>query len=313
MSELDVTAWLLDADPAIRWQVMRDLTDAPADAVAAERARVATEGWGARLLALQADDGQWGGGVYNPKWTSTTYTMLLLRLLGLDPDAPQTRVAVARVHEGVTWERRGGRPFFGGEWETCVNSMVLVLGAYFRVSDELVDDLLARVLDEQLEDGGWNCQAPRRSRVASFNTTILALEALLEFERSIRSDPAIASARARGEEYLLERRLFRSRSTGEVIRPEWTRFSFPPQWHYDVLRGLDHLRSTGHAPDERCAEAIQLVRRRRQDDGRWLLQRTYPARTHFQMEDGDGEPSRWNTLRALRVLRWWDGGQSEQA
>jgi hypothetical protein len=285
---------------------MRDLADRPADIVAAERARVATEGWGARLLDLQDPDGQWGGGTYSPKWISTTYTMLLLRLLGLDPGSPEARAAVARVREGVTWEGRGGLPFFGGESETCVNSMVLVLAAYFRETGELVERLLERILDEQLADGGWNCRAPRRSRVASFNTTILALEALLEFERSIRRDPAIATARARGEEYLLERRLFRSRSTGEVIRPEWTRFSFPPQWHYDVLRGLEYFRSTGAPPDERCAEAVELVRHRRQADGRWLLQHTHRARTHFAMEDGDGEPSRWNTLRALRVLRWYD-------
>ena len=133
------------------------------------------------------------------------------------------------------------------------------------------------------------------------------LEGLLEYERSIAADPAIAAARARGEEYLLERRLFRSRSTGEVIRPDWTRFSFPPQWHYDVLRGLEYFRSTGQAPDARCGEAIELVRHRRRDDGRWPLQHTHRARTHFEMEDGDGKPSRWNTLRALRVLRWCRG------
>ncbi|MGR0219509.1 hypothetical protein [Agromyces sp. ZXT2-6] len=305
---MDVTEWLLDADPAIRWQVMRDLIDEPPESVAAERTRVATEGWGARLLALQAPDGQWGGGVYSPKWISTTYTMLLLRLLGLPPESAEARAAVTRVRDGVTWEGRGDKPFFGGERETCVNGMVLVLGAYFRVTGELVDELLGWLLGQQLDDGGWNCRAPQRSKRSSFNTTILALEALLEVERSTSADPAITAARLRGEEYLLERRLFRSRSTGEVIRPEWTRFSFPPQWHYDVLRGLDHLRATGRTPDERCAEAIELVRHRRQDDGRWLLQNTHRARRHFAMEGVDGTPSRWNTLRAMRVLRWYDGG-----
>lgn len=307
---MDVTEWLLDADPSIRWQVMRDLTDEPADVVAAERARVATDGWGARLLALQGPDGQWGGGTYSPKWISTTYTMLLLRLLGLDPDSPEALAATERVREGVTWGRTDRKPFFGGATETCVNGMTLVLGAYFGERGALVDGLLERLLGEQLDDGGWNCEAPRRSHVASFNTTILVLEALLEYERSIADRPEIAAARARGEEYLLERRLFRSRSTGEVIRPDWTRFSFPPQWHYDVLRGLEYFRSTGQAPDSRCDEAIELVRHRRRDDGRWLLQHTHRARTHFEMEDGDGEPSRWNTLRALRVLRWVEDAAS---
>ncbi|WP_400999317.1 hypothetical protein [Agromyces sp. GXQ0307] len=307
---MDVTEWLLDGDPSIRWQVMRDLTDAPADAVAAERARVAREGWGAGLLALQADDGQWGGGTYSPKWISTTYTLLLLRLLGLDPDSPEAVAAIARVRDGVTWEGRGGLPFFAGERETCVNSMVLVLGAYFHERGDHVDRLLEWLLGEQLDDGGWNCQAPRRSQKASFNTTILALEALLEVERSSGPDPIVAAARVRGEEHLLERRLFRSLTTGEVIRTPWTRFSFPPQWHYDVLRALDHLRSTGAPPDPRCDEAIDLVHRRRRADGRWPLQNTHPALRHFEMEDGDGRPSRWNTLRALRVLRWAEGGRA---
>ncbi|GAA1061020.1 hypothetical protein [Agromyces bracchium] len=305
---MDVTEWLLDADPSIRWQVMRDVTGASADAIAAERSRVAREGWGARLLSLQGDDGRWGGGTYSPKWVSTTYTLLLLRLLGLDPESSEAGRAIERVREGVTWEGRGGKPFFGGERETCVNSMVLVLGAYFRQPGPLLDALLERLLGEQLEDGGWNCQAPRRSHRASFNTTILALEAMLEVERSIGPDPAIAAARARGEAYLLERRLFRSRSTGEVIRPSWTRFSFPPQWHYDVLRALEYFRAAGAEPDERCDEAIGLVHGRRRADGRWPLQHTHPGLRHFEMEDGDGKPSRWNTLRALRVLAWHEGG-----
>jgi len=304
---VDVTEWLLDADPAIRWQVMRDLTDESADVVAAERARVATEGWGARLLALQGDDGQWGGGTYSPKWISTTYTLLLLRLLGLDPASDEARAAVDRVRERVRWQRRSSGPFFAGETETCVNSMVVALGAYF--GERSAGHLLLRewLLGEQLDDGGWNCEAPGRSRRSSFNTTILALEGLLEVEGSGQTDPAIAAARARGEEYLLERRLFRSRSTGEVINPTWRLFSFPPQWHYDVLRGLEYFRAAGARPDPRCAEAIDLVRGRRRSDGRWPLQHTHRARTHFEMEEGDGKPSRWNTLRALRVLRWYEG------
>lgn len=303
---MDVTAWLLDADPAIRWQVMRDLTDAPADEVAAERARVAAEGWGARLLALQGDDGQWGGGTYSPKWISTTYTLLLLRLLGLDPTSDAARAAVERVRAGVSWRGRGERPYFAGERETCVNSMVLALAAYFGVTGADTDRLTRHLLGERLEDGGWNCRAPLRSHRSSFHTTILGLEAMLEVERSIGPSPEIATARAGGEAYLLERHLFRSRSTGEVVDPVWRLFSFPPQWHYDVLRGLEYFRSTGAPPDERCAEAIDLVRRRRQADGRWLLQHTHRAKTHFRMEDGDGAPSRWNTLRALRVLRWYE-------
>ena len=303
---MEVTEWLLESDPAIRWQVMRDLTDEPADIVAAERARIATEGWGARLLELQGEDGQWGGGTYSPKWISTTYTLLLLRLLGLDPTSEEARAAVRRVRDGVRWRRSRG-PFFAGATETCINGMVVALGAYFGERSADQRRLLEWLLGEQLDDGGWNCEAPERSRVSSFNTTILALEGLLEVELAVGADPAITAARVRGEEYLLERRLYRSLATGAVIDPTWTRFSFPPQWHYDVLRGLEYFRAAGAPPDPRCGEAIDVVHSRRLSDGRWPLQHTHRARTHFEMEDGDGKPSRWNSLRALRVLRWYEG------
>jgi hypothetical protein len=305
---VDVTEWLLDSDPAIRWQVMRDLLDAPAEKVFAERDRVAAEGWGARLLALQDEHGQWGGGTYLPKWTSTTYTLLLLRHLGLDPASDAAHSALDRVRQGAVWPFHGGGPFFGGEMdETCINGMVLAIAAYFGETGAGIDRILERLFGAQLEDGGWNCQAPKRSRRSSFHTTISVLEGLLEYERSVSPDPAIAAARARGEEYLLERRLFRSLSTGAVINADWTLFSFPPRWHYDVLRGLDYFREAAGPPDHRCAEAIELVHQRRRDDGRWPLQHTYRAQTHFAMEAGDGKPSRWNTLRARRVLRWYEG------
>jgi hypothetical protein len=309
---VDVLDWLLDSDPAIRWQVLRDLAGVPAPEVRAERARVATEGWGARLLALQGDDGQWDGGTYVPSpydgteegqpWTATAYSLLLLRDLGLDPRSDQARRAVARVKAGSRWEE-GGQRFFDGEVEPCINGMVVALGAYL---GEDVDGVVARLLGEQLDDGGWNCEAERGSTRSSFGTTINVLEGLLEHERATGGSPASVDARRRGEEYLLERRLLRRRSTGELIADSWLSFSFPPRWHYDALRGLEHFRSAGDPPDARVAEAVEAVRSKRQADGRWLLEDTHPGRVHFAMEDGDGRPSRWNTLRALRVLDWYE-------
>ena len=302
---MTVVEWLLDADPSIRWQVLRDLTDAPADVVAAERARVASEGWGARLLALQAPDGQWGGGDYAPKWISTTYTLLLLRHLGIDPASDATGTAVARVRQRVLGQAR--HPFFAYRGETCITGMVLALAAYFaEPSDEAVGWLLA----EQLEDGGWNCETVRGSRRSSFNTTISVLEGLLEYEQARGGVvPEVRAARERAHEYLLERRLLRSRSTGEVINRRWTLFSFPPRWHYDVLRGLEHFRAAGGEPDPRLDEAIAHVRSKRQPDGTWPLEDVYAGRVHFALEE-DGKPSRWNTLRALRVLRWYEGARA---
>ena len=299
---MNVVDWLLDSDPAIRWQVMRDLLDEPANVVAAERARVATEGWGARLLALQGADGQWAGGTLFPLWTGTTYTLVLLREMGLDPTSEQARRAVAPVRANSRWEE-GNQLFFEGEVEPCINGKAVAIGAYF---GEDVQAIVDRLVGEQLQDGGWNCEAERGSTRSSFHTTISVLEGLLEHERATGGSDAVRAARLHGQEYLLERQLLRRLSTGEVVKPAFLLFSFPTGWHYDVLRGLDYLRRAGVAPDERCAEAIALVNMRRCADGRWLLQNTHPGEVHFQMEEGDDKPSRWNTLRALRVLRWWE-------
>ena len=313
---MTVIDWLLDSDPAIRWQVMRDLNGASKGEVAAERARVATEGFGARLLALQVDDGRWGGAAWNRGWDSTMHVLMLLRDMGLDLASDQARRAVGLVRDRVTWQGCGpqecdGNAFFEGEVEPCINGQVAAVGAYF---GQDVRGIVDRLLGEQLPDGGWNCEAPERSTRSSFNTTICVLEALLEYERAGNGTPVVTEARLRGQEYLLERRLFRRRSTGQVIERDrkggaaWTRFAFPTWWHYDVLRGLDYLRSAGVPPDERAAEAIELVASKRDGDGRWLLETRYPGLMPVETDEGEGRPSRWNTLRALRVLRWYERG-----
>ena len=311
---MTVLDWLLDSDPAIRWQALRDLAAAPAEIVAAERARVATDeaGWGARLLALQGEDGQWEGGALFPAeraesgtgqpWTATAYSLVLLHDFGVDPHRDTVRRAVMQVREHCRWEH-AGQPFFSGEVEPCINGMTVVLGAYF---DQDVDGVVARLVDEQLEDGGWNCEVENGSVRSSFHTTIRVLEGLLAHERVTGGSAESIAARHRGEEYLLERKLFRRKSTGDVVDPAYLQFSFPTRWHYDVLRALEHFRSVGDPPDPRVDEAIELLRSKRQPDGAWLLENTHPGAVHFALEAGDGRPSRWNTLRALRVLRWYE-------
>lgn len=304
---MDVSAWLLDADPSIRWQVMADLLGAPAEEVAAERARVATEGWGARLLALQDERGYWGGDEYGEDHdrTSVAWTLHLLRRLGLDPRSPQAVAAVVRVRDGVTWHYWDDRPFFSGEVEPCINGGVLALAAYFGQLGAGSEEILERLLAEQRDDGGWNCAAPESER-SSFDTTLCVLEGLLEHERASGGGgvPALAEARRRGEEYLLERHLFRRLSTGELVQPRYRNFSFPPYWFYDVLRALDYFRAAGSPPDPRTTDAVELVLAKRDDDGRWRSGVTWPGDVHFPVDAPEGEPSRWNTLRALRVLRW---------
>lgn len=292
---------------------MRDLADAPAEIVAAERARVATEGWGARILTLPGEDGQWEGGATFPAhspgitaegqpWTATAYSLVLLYDCGVDPQCRPVREAVTRVKENCRWEYNG-EPFFSGEVEPCINGMAVVLGAYF---EQDVNGIVARLISEQLEDGGWNCEAENGSVRSSFHTTIRVLEGLLEYERRTGGSAESIGARRRGEEYLLERKLFRRKSTGAVVHPDWVKFSFPTRWHYDVLRGLEYFRAAGDPPDPRLDEAIDLLRSKRQSDGTWLLENTYAGAVHFALEQGDGRSSRWNTLRALRVLRWYE-------
>ena len=312
---MSVIGWLLEGDPAIRWQVLRDLTDAPAGEVAAERARVEHDGWGARLLALEEPSGLWDGGACFPAaytggepgqpWTATMHTLQTLQLLGLDPASRSARRAAGLVAENGRWEHAGQR-YFDGEVEPCINGRTLETGAYFGVD---VAALAGRILPERLADGGWNCEAERGSVRSSFDTTINVLDGLLAFERAAGGSAQVRAARRSGEEYLLERGLFRRKSTGAVVRPEYLEFAFPYYWHYDVLRALDYFRHSGADPDPRMAEAVAVVQARRQPDGRWLLGQVHPGRVHFDLEGGAGTPSRWNTLRALRVLKWWDGGQ----
>ena len=305
--------WLLDSDPAIRWQVMRDLTDEAPKAIAADRARVANEGWGAKLLALQAPDGNWGGPKEDRGLLITLYSLVALMEFGLDPDSEQARKMIDRVDKRLVFKPLNNRPFLQGETEPCINGRILTVGAYFT---EPNDALARHLLREQLEDGGWNCEAVEPSakrplsRRSSFHTTICVLEGLLAYEHAGRKSAAVMNARKRGEKYLLERRMLRSLRTGEVIDERWLRFSFPTFWHYDILRGLDYLRNAGVKPDQRIREAIEVVIKRRHQNGRWPLNLLHREHIPLEIETDVGRASRWNTLRALRVLRWYNSSTS---
>lgn len=299
--------WLLGGDPAIEWQTLRDLSNAKPKAVEAAREQVALEGWGARLLALQDPEGTWAQGLYTPKWTSTTYTMLLLRDFGLSPNNPQARLACKRLLEGGFY-RDGGINFWRSfrHSETCVTGMVLSILSHFRFKDERVEKLADHLLAQQMPDGGWNCESYKGATHSSFHTTISVLEGLRNFGQfSPYRTNEVQAAQERGREFLLVHRLFRSRRTGRVVDSTMTRFHFPPRWHYDILRALDYFQSVDAPFDERMSEALQIVTQRQQD-GRWLLPAGYPGKIFFELEKA-GQPSRWNTLRALRVLKRYGG------
>lgn len=300
MSEASVTRWLLGGDPAIRWQCMRDLTDEPHDVIAFERSRVASEGWGRALLDRQAPEGWWGG-PSDRGWMTTMDALALVREMGLNPSSVEARSAIARVKSHLTWEMLGNRPYFDGETEPCINGAILAFGSYF---GERCGRIVDRLLSEQLADGGWNCEAPP-SKHSSFHSTIRVLEGLLEHERTWGGATGVTDARHKAHEYLLQRRMFRSLTTGEIIDRAWTRFAFPTMWHYDILRGLDYLRSADFEPDERVTEAIGIVEARRHQNGRWPMNHLHADRLNFPLESEIGRASRWNTLRAMRVLKWY--------
>jgi hypothetical protein len=308
--------WLLDADPAIRWQAMRDLSDAPPDQLAAERARVATEGWGARLLALRRADGLWDTGKPEAEFI-TLLALLLLRDMGLDPATEQAREAIGLVRDNATWHSPGpwrGTPVFAGEVEPCINGRVVTVGSYF---GQDVSRIVERLLGEQMADGGWNCEQENGSTRGSFHTTINVLEGLLEHERATGGSAEVTAALERGNEYLLERRMLRRLSSGEPVDAAFSLFSFPTGYHYDALRGLEHMRAAGVQPHARMTEAIDLVRSKRDDEDRWPLENPHDvdlvnARVRdleIGMDEREGRPSLWNTLRAMRVLDWYERGR----
>jgi hypothetical protein len=307
-----VSRWLLDGDPAIRWQALRDVVGAAESSVERERQRVAREGWGARLLARQDPEGTWAGGLssdgglYSPKWISTTYTMLLLRDFGLPATNRQARRACPLLlDQGL--QSDGGINYGWSPSETCITGMVLSILSAFAYDDDRLDTVADHLLDQQMLDGGWNCRRRFGATHASVHTTISVLEGLRHYElHRRRRVGAVQAAQHRGREFLLVHRLFRSHRTGAVIKPIFIRFSFPPRWHYDILRALDYFQAVNAPRDPRLAEAIDIVRSTRGKDGRWPLQNCYKGKTYFELERL-GAPSRWNTLRALRVLKWWDG------
>ena len=305
---MNVIDWLLDSDPAIRWQVMRDLTDAPANQVAAERARIAREGWGARILAAQDPDGRWSGGTFSPEWIATMDALHTLYLFGIEPDAAEVQEAIAPVHEAARWEYDQSLRFWEGEVEPCINGRVVAMGAYF---GQDVRGIVDRLLNDQMADGGWNCEQERGSTRGAFDSTINVLEGLLEFERSAGGDGAVTAARQRGEEYLLERRLLRRLSDGEIPERRWLYVGFPNKWFYDVVRVMDYFRVARPGPDERMSEVLDIVESKRDAEGRWPLDHKYHERLLVDFGDSEGHPSRWITLRGSRILRW--AGRAEPA
>jgi hypothetical protein len=307
----DIIAWLMAGDPAIRWQTMRDLLGAPEQEWQAEQQRTLESGWGARLLALQEPSGGWGGGIYAPKWTSATFTLLTLRSIGVPRDCQAAKRGAQLVVQellGATRDAKFDQKL--AVCDRCIVGMVLQLAVYFKIDDARVEAIVDNLLSEMMPDGAWNCRRDRRPKPhhSSLHTTFNVLEGLrmyVELRDGARCDDVLAAEQS-AREFTLQHRFYKSDKTGQVINPRFTKLSLPYRWQYNVLRALDYFARAGAPKDERAQDAIELLREQRHDDGRWPEQQKYSGKVFFEMEP-IGKPSRWNTLRALRVLRWWDG------
>lgn len=299
-----IISWLLKGDPSIRWQVLKDLCTEDKFVFEEERKNIAVQGWGKQLLQEQDAEGTWSKALYNPKWTSTTYTMLLLKNLGLLPGNEQAYKACALLLNKGLYHDNGINYFKSLKHsETCVTGMILGILSYFHYKDERVHLLAQYCLDQQLDDGGWNCLSYDGAKHSSFHTTINVLEGLLEYGILYKSQ-SVVNSQLKGIEFLLNHKLYKSHRTGKVVDSRYTRFSFPTRWRYDVLRALDYLQSFNALKDERMNDGIRLLNERRKPDGTWSLQNKHPGKVFFELET-IGEASRWNTLRALRVFKWW--------
>ncbi|CAN5389650.1 hypothetical protein BH09ACT7_BH09ACT7_34760 [soil metagenome] len=318
----DVAAWLLDSDPSLRWQVERDLLGAESQTWEATRRRVATEGFGARLLAQQDSDGQWAGGAFFPAdfdfdgpegadggqpWTATTWSLNSLREWGLDEAALRDRRTVELLAENSRWEYDNS-PYWGGEVDCCINAWTVANGVWLGADVGAVVDWF---VEHQLTDGGWNCEWVEGSTRSSYHSTLNSLKGLLAFDAATGGTDATRAARRHGQEYLLQRNLFRRLSTGEAVAPWVAHFGYPFRWTYNVLNAADYFRQAAlldpGPPDPRMAEAIELIRAVRQPDGTWLQAGRNPGRVWFEIDVPPGEPSKWLTLVGTRVLAWWDG------
>ncbi|MFE1646010.1 squalene cyclase [Microbacterium sp. P01] len=313
--------WLRESDPALRWQVERDLLRAPEDVWSRTRARIATEGFGARMLAHQGADGQWAGGAFFPggwfdsggpeepegqPWTATTPVLKLLREWGLDASALDGTAALLAAN--ARWEY-DDLPYWGGEVDCCINADTLATGVWLGAD---VDGIAEWFVEHRLADGGWNCEWVEGSTRSSYHSTLNAVRGLLAYEVATGGSPALTAARHAGEEYLLERDLFTRLTTGDLVGDWALRLSYPFRWKYDILRATDHLRDAamhdGTRPDPRMSEAIELLRAQRQPDGTWLQGVRHPGRVWFEVDVAEGRPSKWLTFFATRVLAWWDAG-----
>lgn len=295
--------WLLEGDVSIRYQTYRDLLGVDKTQL---RNKIQTEGWGLKFLSLQHSNGHWGRGFYQPKWTSSHYTLLDLKNLQISPNNKAIQKSIATIFATEKAPDGGLNPIGTAKLsDVCVNGMALNYACYFKTKEEELKSLVDFILSQQMDDGGFNCMFHRKGAVhSSLHSTLSVLEGILEYERNGYTYrlKELKKVKADSHEFILMHRLFRSDKTGEIIRPEFLKFCYPCRWHYDILKAMDYFQAANVKYDPRMNDAVNVILEKRTENGQWKLPAAYPGQTHFEMEP-TGKPSRWNTLRALRVLK----------
>ena len=301
--------WLLTGDPSIRYQTLRDLINADQQVLNKEQECILNEGWGKRFLDLQEPIGTWSNALYSPKWTSTFYTLLLLKRFGAPPNENIEKACRILIDKGF-YKKDGGINYWKScvQGECCVTAMLLSMLCHFKIEDARIPRMVKFLFSEQMSDNGWNCNRFKGANHSSFHTTISVLEGLWEYEKKYPSDELINSVQQKqkeGIEFLLDHHLYKSNTTWETVNPKMIKLSFPPRWHYDIIRCLDYFQERNIKKDKRMNDAMDLLIKKQTAEGIWKLEIKYPAKTFFEMEKV-GKESRWNTLRALRILKWWE-------
>lgn len=301
--------WLLEGDPSIRYQTLRDLHNTNVKDIQKERQKILNEGWGRRLMELQEENGTWSNALYSPKWTSTFYTLLLLKRFGALNDKNIEKACRILLDKGF-YKKDGGINYWKSwkQGECCVTGMLLSMLCHFQVEDDHVHRMVEYLISEQMPDYGWNCERYRGAKHSSFHTTISVLEGLWEYEKEFPNSVLVKSIQEKqkeGIEFLLQHHLYKSNTTWKIVDSKMIKFSFPPRWHFDIIRCLDYFQDKKIEKEECMFSAMDILIKKQTTDGFWKLEIEYPAKTFFKMEKV-GKESRWNTLRSLRILKWWE-------
>ena len=307
MNNQQIIDWLLEGDVSLQYQVWRDLLGADKKKL---QSRIANEGWGNKILSKRNSDGHWGDRFYQPKWISTHYTLLDLRNLNLPSNNEIVQETIELVLQNNMADDGGIRlgPSTSQHSDVCVNGMFLNYASYFKTPEKKLHSIIDSILNEIMPDGGFNCRTTRSgAKHSSLHSTISVLEGFVEFQKAgyrYRKEE-ILSAQKSSIEFILVHQLFLSDKTGHIINKDFLKLTYPCRWKYDILRAMDFFQYAGIERDHRMKATIDVLKTKRNKEGTWNMQAAHSGQVHVNMEKA-GQPSRWNTMRVLRVMKHFE-------